>query len=440
MYRPFLTFIKEQTLASAEDKILLGVSGGLDSMVLLDLFSKTEWVFAVAHVNYVLRGSDSEEDARFVEAACQEKKIRFHLRTVSREEYATGESVQMTARTIRYAFFSELCEAHGYTKIATAHHANDNLETVLFNLAKGTGISGLTGIASFRKGVIRPLLPFSRDDIRAYAEAAGIIWREDHSNAKNDYHRNRIRNLVVPELKKINPALEKTFQDTLLRLKGAAELVELRKETLLAKHSVWVGDELEIKTDWYHGGAADLCVLYEMLRKFGFGFSDIGDLSSMVIRQHTGATISSFSHVALVDRGKIIVAPGNDPDDLIFSVVAGVEELKTPGMVFRFTRLAGNEIGQVSDSVVFLDEELLRYPLVIRNWKQGDRFQPFGMTGHKKVSDFLIDKKTPRLHKTGVLVLESSGRIAWLINHRLDDRFKITSGTRRMLKIEVKFQ
>lgn len=436
MYDRFLTFIKDQRLFDDQQSVLLALSGGVDSMVMANLFLQLDCSISVAHVNYHLRGDQSDMDQALVEKWCRKHGKTCHVHHVEQSEYQSNESIQMVARRIRYNFFEELIDQYGYERIATAHNIDDNLETILLNLTKGTGISGLIGIAPKKERLIRPLLFATKAEVYDYGRANRVEWREDRSNQKSDYQRNRIRNHVIPELLAINPNLHKTFDDTRLRLKGTYEVFE----STLLKYREFITSEGNFHTldvGWVDDTNSSIVLLSELLKPFEFQFSQVKDISGSILNQSVGATFQSTIYTLNVDRDKLIIqekiqkAKVDELIELTTSQVQIDDHCKLTVEVIK-----GNEYSVDNENVVFLDLQLLSFPLKLRQWSEGDRFQPLGMSGKKKVSDFMIDSKIPLTLKEDVLLLESAGQIAWIVGLRLDDRFKVTPQTSTMLKIQ----
>ena len=418
------------------DRVLLAVSGGVDSMVLAALFLESKINFGIAHVNYHLRGEDSGEDQLLVENWCRKHGIVFHLRDVRPEEYEISESIQMVARTIRYDFFASLKVDFGYSKIATAHNANDNLETVLLNLTKGTGIFGLTGIAPILEShIIRPMLFASKEEIYEYAKSNKISWREDISNAKNDYQRNRIRNVVIPELKKINPNLEATFEDTLDRIKGVAAIAESE----VRQHAIDdLGTHLALDIDWVNNDLRSLVLLSELLKPFAVSYKTSKDIQEAILNQTVGAVFNTASYLINLDRNRLIISTDVSETNEHYYLTEVIGERSVSAGKLSWKKMSGNKLpNQITKNEAYFDFDQIQWPLMVRHWEQGDTFQPFGMSGKKKVSDFMIDSKIPVTLKQQVLILESGNDIMWLIGHRTDDRFKVTSETKAMMKIEL---
>lgn len=408
-------------------------------MVLAHLVLTSKMNFGVAHVNYHLRGEESDKDAELVKSWCKKHNIAFHLKEVDPAEYKSGKSIQMIARDIRYDYYNEMVERGAYSKILTAHNANDNVETVLFNLAKGTGISGLTGIAPQKGKVIRPLLFATKREIYTYAESENITWREDKSNAKNDYSRNLIRNKVVPLLKKINPSLEETFQESLIRIQGAGELVNEEKRKVLDNFFLKREGTSELKLKWIKNDNKSLLLLYEIIKGYGFNFQDAKDLFEAILNRRSGKYFYAEGFEINLDREGLLIQSkgGNLTVDL--EVLKGTAQVRTSFCSIYFETIHETPANFGSDNTVYLDADLIKYPLRIRTWREGDYFYPLGMKGKKKVSDFMIDSKIPVSLKRRVLVIESEGQILWVIGYRIDDRFKLTSKTKGILKIHVNY-
>lgn len=435
MYQAFLTYLKENHLLKSKDRVLLAVSGGVDSMTMAELFLKAGYQVSIAHVNYGLRGADSDNDQALVEQWCDSHGISCHLRQVNRDEYDIQESIQMVARRIRYDFFDTLM-GH-YDCVATAHNANDNAETVLLNLTKGTGIHGLEGIAPKRGHLIRPLLFATRAEILAYAKQENIRWREDKSNQKNDYQRNLLRNEVIPLLKQINPNLEHTFQNTIERMLGTAQLVNEAVE-VRAAHIERQGDIDLLDLDWFANDRKSTVLLAEMIKGYGFSYVDASDLSHAIERKEPGKIFNSATHEINLDRNNLLIRKITSHHTMDHYIPEQMGTHQFGNIVLVMSILSGNVFERgAKKNVAYLDLDRIKYPLRMRNWQQGDVFRPLGMVGKKKVSDFMIDHKIPVTLKQDVMVLESKGEIVWVMGHRVDDRFKVTEETTRMLKIEL---
>ncbi|RED93387.1 tRNA(Ile)-lysidine synthase [Marinoscillum furvescens DSM 4134] len=435
MYEAFLTFIKAHQMPIEDQKILLAVSGGADSMVMAHLFLQQDIAFGVAHVNYGLRGEDSHGDEALVSSWCADHNISCHIHQVEPEAFLRGDSTQMIARDIRYSFFEKLQHECGYNVVATAHNANDNLETVLLNLTKGTGIRGLVGIAPVKGHVIRPLLFATKQEVYAYAKKEGLSWREDKSNQKNDYQRNLIRNEVVPLLKQINPSLEQTFGQTWERLVGCAEIVKGDADRFPIEMD---GNQHKLDVSWVRNDAASGVRLSELLRVYGFSYTDITDLKRSIIANHSGKMFMSATHVINLDRQVLLISKKGD-QDLQKTMIADSTGIYKCGKVsFKVSTESGNDLPiHIPPQVGYFDLHKVSFPLEVSPWATGDSFRPLGMKGKKKVSDFMIDTKIPVTLKREVLTMKSAGEIMWIVGHRTDDRFKVTSQTRTMLRIEV---
>ncbi len=433
----FRNTVSISDLCRKTDRILVAVSGGKDSMALLHLFHTEGYAVEAAHVNFRLRGDDSEEDEKLAAGFCRRRGIPFHTRSFDTKAYAAerGWSTQMAARELRYAWFEELAAGRQLDRIATAHHLHDNLETLLLNFTKGTGPKGLTGIPVKTGKIIRPLLHASPDQILSYLKTNGITWREDLSNREDHYHRNRIRNRVIPLLKGINPGLEHTFEVNLERFLDLEAVFEESLKKFEASFVVTPG-ETRIPLKVLHPAPGIALILEEFLKKYGFNRQDA---LLMLNVSETGKKVLSSSHTMIRERDYWRLITRREP--VLTETEIAEEGVFSAGKMFLSVQVADIEkiIPDYSDSATaWLDAGKISWPLRIRPWKNGDRFIPFGMRGSKLVSDYLKDRKVSASEKKDERVVEDASGILWLVGHRIAEPFKITGSTRKVLCLKWK--
>jgi len=408
----------------------VGVSGGMDSMVLLHLLKHSTATIAVAHCNFGLRGAESDGDEAFVANFCNDQAIAFHSIKFDTTQYANeqGISIEMAARDLRYAWFEELRTNLGFEYIAIAHNLNDSVETFFLNLARGSGIKGLTGITPINGKIVRPLINASRDQIEAYAKTHGISWRTDATNLTDIYRRNFVRLNILPLFTEMNPSFLATMQGNFEVLNGVNKLVEEQVEkataSLLTKNesafNINIGN-LTAKTGWE-------ILLFEMLSKYGFTPGEF-NMAKALISSQTGSKVVSSSHSLWKERDNLVIEP-NKTLLLLSATIAGNEDSIEQPIKLRWTTvtLNGDENKWQANQGVF-DAEKLKFPLTVRCWNPGDSFTPSGMTGSKKVSDFLTDQKVESHQRSSVLVMESDGKIAWIVGMRVSELFRKKGNT-----------
>lgn len=417
-------------------KLLLAISGGIDSMVLLDLAVKSKLNFAVAHCNFQLRGEESDKDQEFVTAYCKKHQIQLHLKSFDTNQYASDNktSIQIAARELRYQWFFELKETLRFDYIVTAHHLDDNLETFMINLLRGTGIEGLVGIQE-NKGVIRPLLNFSKVEIEKYASDAHIKWREDASNASDNYLRNKLRHHAIPLLKELNPEFLTAFQKTTGYLKEvqdfSQEAIEIILNEILEEKKESVIMDIE-KLRTYRNYKF---IIYNWLSDYGFSaWQDIYDL----IDAQSGKCILSEKYTLLKNRNELILSKTKTIDvDVVYPIEDGNTTIDFPiSLTFTEVDSIPEEIGI---NEIFVDKSLLNFPMFVGKCKEGAYFYPFGMQGKKKkLSKFFKDMKLSLFEKENTWILYSDKQVVWVIGMRADERFKVTDCTTSILKIEFK--
>lgn len=422
----------EQNFSQLKDKkLLLAVSGGIDSMVLLDLFYKLRFDICVVHCNFQLRGKESDGDEMLVRETCQDSYIPYFIESFDTLEFAKENklSIQLAARKLRYDWFQEIISL-GFDYVLTAHHLDDNVETFLINFTRGTGLEGLTGIPAQNGNIIRPLLPFSREEIENYAQANQVQWREDSSNASDKYFRNKLRHDIVPILKELNTGFLDSFQNTLHHLQQAESLINDASKLVYEKVVEEKEDQLEIHLKPLLQFENYKSYLYQWLKKYGFSaWNDIYDL----IEAQSGKQVFSETHILLKDREKLILSERKSTDKSEVFIIESIESKVNIPLKLRFCKTVN--IFETDSNCIFVDENKIKFPLTIRKWREGDYFYPSGMNGKKKLSKYFKDEKYSLLDKENQWLLCSEDQIVWVIGKRADNRFISKETTHNSIKI-----
>lgn len=425
-------------------KVLLAVSGGVDSMVLADIALKEGWDVSVAHCNFQLRDQDSEADEAFVRMFARTNGLAIYAKKFDAKSYATSHScsLQVAARDLRYAWFDELCTQHSFSYLLTAHHAGDVAETVLFRLVRGSGISGTQGIPFVNGKIVRPLLPVSRDEILSYARNNNVVWREDESNASSVYARNKIRNEVMPVLESINHAAGAHLAEFASRMEQYEQLIGfLLSDRIRAAVRVCAqGKMIVVDNEPIAELPSQELVMFLLLRPYGFSYHQSKQL---VHGDRTGAWFDSGRYRAFRSRKELILLELdalNQPEE--YEVHPGQTELNMLFGKMIFSPLETREKGSSfnaenpDNGVCWLDATRLEFPLKVRRWRHGDAFQPLGMKGTKLMSDFLTDEKIAAGRKETVYLLMSGDQIVWVAGCRISENFKIKPDSAKILKIQ----
>lgn len=427
-------FIRDEGLFTSKQKILLAVSGGLDSSVMCHLFHKAGYRFAIAHCNFGLRSKESDGDETFVKNMAMKYNSPFYVERFETLKFAKKNkmSVQMAARQLRYDWFEKIRSSEGFNYIAIAHHRDDETETFFINLIRGTGISGLHGILPKKNKIIRPLLFATRKDIETYAKKEKISFREDSSNLSQKYVRNRIRQTILPALKEMNPSVETTIKKDIERLREVElifkQAIEEKRKKLVKKSRLAKGTEtipiaglkkLEPIKTW----------LYELLNPYNFNIETVNDVISSLWKT-SGKQFFSPTHRIIKDRESLIISSLPTMQNNSVSIGLKTKTISNPVRlkISKVTRTPGWKTPP-DKTIACLDYDKLVFPLTLRKWKAGDSFYPLGMDKKKKLSDFLIDNKVPIHQKEQTYVLESGNKIIWIVGHRIDNRFRITEDT-----------
>jgi len=438
MLNDFKKFISENNLIKTDEKILLAVSGGIDSMVMANLFLQAGYNSGIIHCNFSLRAGESDKDEDLVRKYAEYHNIPFFTKRFETKAYAkkNGVSVQMAARELRYSLFEEIRKEYKYDLVAVAHNLNDNIETLIINLTRGTGLAGLSGMKVISNRLIRPLLFASRNEISDYCNFHKIEYREDKSNADTKYIRNKIRHKIIPVLKEINPSIETTLNETAERFSGINEIVSEYIEKLRKKISEQSTDIITLNISLLRSYLHNKAILFELFRPYGIANVQLEDLLK-VINGKTGGQIFTGTHRIIKNRKEIIISNEESSDTSCYLIRSINVLKKVPGIESASYATITDMFNIPADpSTACIDAEKLVFPLLVRKWKAGDYFYPLGMKQKKKLSDYFIDNKYSILDKENKLILESDGKIVWIIGERIDNRYKITRTTRKALIIK----
>lgn len=433
----FLKHINDNHLCNKGEKILLAVSGGTDSMVMADLFIKEKFDIGIAHCNFQLREQDADQDELLVKTFSLKNNAPFYSIRFETAKFAEEEklSIEEAARILRYEWFEKIREHNLYAFIATAHHQNDNNETLLFNFLRGTGLHGLHGIPVKQGKIIRPMLFLTKREIKDYASEHQISYAEDITNSSNDYTRNYLRNTIIPMLDKHFPGLEKRLNQNIKRFAEAEQLYNesigrYRKDLIEKRGNEFFIPVLKLKK------CAPLdTIAYEIFKEWDFNFEQSQQIIQ-ILESEPGKTILSQTHRLIRDRKWLIISPLTEKNISHIVIEKGQSLAETAGVTLHLNlQPAEGYAISTNQSIASLDATKIIFPLLLRTWKQGDYFYPLGLGKKKKLSRFLIDQKVPLHEKEKIWVLESDKRIIWVVGMRIDDRFKITDKTKEVLRV-----
>ena len=440
MLKLFTKYIDDNKLFTLTEKILLGVSGGIDSMVLCDLFLKSGFNFGIAHCNFQLRYDESDGDEQLVKNYANKHNIPFHTISFDTKTYAHNNSIstQMAARDLRYKWFNELINIYNYDKIAVAHHADDKIETFFINLTRGTGLNGLCGMPVRNQLLVRPLLFASRCDIQAYVSENNISYREDSSNKSNKYTRNRIRNNIIPEFEKISTVFKQTMLTNIEHLQSIQNYIIDNIKKL--KHDICFkqAEQEYICIDKLKLLPHRNLLLYYILQEYGFKNDTIKQIET-TLDAISGKKFCSHTHILIKDRKYFILSPiPAENDNIQYTINESDIEINNP-LSLQFKQVEKNNSFELvkKTNVSQFDFDKLKFPLILRKWQVGDNFIPFGMKGRKKLSDYFSDNKYSLFDKEKQWLLISDNDIIWVVGKRIDNRFRVDDNTKTVYQIEL---
>ncbi len=423
------------------EPLLVAISGGADSVALLHYLVMHNYYCIATHCNFHLRGDESDRDQEFVQAFCDHLSVPLHIAHFDTKKYAAENnmSIEMAAREQRYQYFDKLSDDLNIKYIAVAHHADDQSETFLLNLIRGTGIRGLSGMKPINGKIIRPLLKYSRQDIELYCRAHKLKFVTDSTNLSDAYVRNRIRHKVVPELKSINLSFLKTMRHNMQHLSDIAEIFAGLVEAFKGKAVVELEGQVLISMEHLQELQNPEPYIYEIVSPYGFSADSIHKMANCVDLHHWGRIFFTEKYRAIVDRFNLIIIPRDtDQESNEHLIEADQAEIFSPiHLTFRmFDKTEDFQMSKTTDKI-HIDAEKIYFPLKLRHWENGDAFRPLGMKGYKKVSDFFVDNKFSQLEKEQTWLLLSGEEIIWIVGKRIDDRVKITEKTKQILELTV---
>lgn len=439
LLQQFQQHITLNQLFSPNDTLLLAVSGGIDSVVLCELCKQAGYTFIIAHCNFKLRGAESERDAAFVQQLALRYNVPVHIKEFDTAAYAekSNLSIQEAARELRYNWFAELLKSENSASLLTAHHLDDNIETMVMHFFRGTGIHGLRGMLPKQAHIVRPLLFARRQEIKQFATEHNLTWVEDSSNASDKYSRNYFRNQLIPLVQKIYPEAENNLANNLRRFADMEELYEQavvqHKKKLLEQK----GGEVHISVLKLKKAQPLNAIVYEIIKTYGFSSAQVEEVIKL-LDSESGRYVQSATYRIIKNRRWLIIAPAQSEQAQTLVIDEDESKVVFENGELVFEQLNGKNVQVINDAVIALiDKGELQFPLLLRKWKKGDYFYPLGLKKKKKLARFFIDQKLSLTDKEKVWVLESNKKILWVVGLRIDDRFKLTEATKQVLKIQV---
>jgi tRNA(Ile)-lysidine synthase len=438
LFEKFKSFINEKKLLPANNRVLLAVSGGIDSSVMMHLFYRLGIYCEVAHCNFQLRGNESDGDEAFVREIAARYEFPLFITRFETLEYASENklSIQMAARELRYTWFRKLAQAHHIEKIAIAHNRDDAMETFFINLGRGRGSAGLTGMRTITDHIVRPLLFASRTEIEQYSRDNDINFREDSSNAEDKYMRNYIRHKILPAFEEIIPHFRDLLTRNMDRLNDAHILYRYALDHIIPSLVSEEKDILYIDIPKLELTPCPKTVLFEILKKYDFLASSIDEIYEL-FHASAGKQFFSNTHKLIKDRNRFIVSKITTETNTKFYIEDGTASMDFPiPLQFDMIQRPDNFAIDKDPSIAQLDYDKLSFPLILRKWQHGDYFTPLGMNGLKKISDFFIDMKLSLIEKENTWLLLSGNQIVWIIGKRIDNRFKVTDTTQKICVIK----
>lgn len=408
--------------------IVVAVSTGVDSMVLLDALCSLGQKVAVAHVHHGKR-QQSDEELNFMVNFCEEKKLIYRTKYLQPNGKPSGENFQAWARKMRYDFFKDVALDLGFNHIATAHHADDKFENFFFYALRGSGLTGITSLQAYQPPIIRPMLGLSRATIEDYAHQQKLTWFEDASNATDEYTRNRIRHSVIPALSDVNENWREGLAATQAHLQADKNLLDFLVAEWIKHHAFFWGDEIHLPLESIIQTPVAETLMFHFLKKIdpSMPWQALANCRANSV----GSMYFGHTHEALRDREKLIIRPKKVNQPQAVQIFEETHEISFP-FTINFKREVNHSKHNPRPGIEAFDYNKLNFPLSLRPWKMGDKFKPLGMKGFKKISDYLTDAKINRFEKENVWVLTSRNEIVWLVGHRIDDRFKIETNTQMM--------
>lgn len=443
MINLFKEYIDQNNLIQRSDEVLLAVSGGIDSVVMLDLFEKLGVKYAIAHYNFKLRGDESDDDEKLVKELSKKYKVDVFVDSCNTKEFArnNGLSVQEAARDLRYTWFNKICKENNYSSIAVAHNNDDNIETFFINLFRGAGVKGLKGIPVKRQNIIRPLMFATRAQIEKYAQEHNLVFREDSSNKSDDYLRNKIRHHLIPVMEEISPGFDEAINKSIDNLNEAdllmRSIINEKKQQLFISNT---GETVKIDLKELQKLTPIKIWLYYLLSEFCFTrkITDAVCLS-LENENRTGLKFSSSEYELLIDRDYLLIRKiAERSSTKQFAISLDKNAVSEPiKIVIEHHNYSPEFVFSHSNNVAYFDAHKLSFPLVIRKWEHGDRMIPFGLKGSKLISDILIDNKVDLFVKEDTYVVTTNKKIIWLVGHRSSDKFSVTNSTKKIYMMKL---